>query len=169
MEEAHSHVGGSGPGRRHALDHVNQAYVGALSAYFQRFCRDLHTESIDVLATSATTPMQALLRGLANGRKLDHGNPNSTNIQVDFLRLGLPFLDEVKKAHPKSESRLKALEKLNQWRNAIAHQDFAPVGGPKYVRLGWVQGWRSACNGLAKTFDGVMRAHLSLIVGKPPW
>lgn len=51
MEAAHAAVGGTGRGRRYAIQQINQAYTVLLSSRFQRFCRDLHSEAVDHLAS----------------------------------------------------------------------------------------------------------------------
>jgi hypothetical protein len=60
---------------------------------------------------------------------------------------------------------------LNLWRNAIAHQDFDPtaLGGSTALRLAKVRGWRGAGNGLADSFDDVMRRFLLGLTGASPW
>ncbi len=47
IEATHVAIGGPAPGRRYTTQHINQAYATLLSAHFQRFCRDLHSEAID--------------------------------------------------------------------------------------------------------------------------
>src|ERR1700732_1410354 len=91
IENAHRSVGGSGPGRRTATQQINQAYAVLLSAHFQGFCRDLHTECIDSLVSTITpVALQPILSLELNwSRKLDRGNPNPGNIGSDFGRLGV--------------------------------------------------------------------------------
>jgi len=110
-------------------------------------------------------------------RKLDAGNPNPGNIGEDFNRLGVDFWDRVIAVNPtKNRSRQNSLSELNLWRNAIAHQDFTPAklnSAPyvfaNYLTLNTVRNWRKACEGLAVDFDSVMRAHIALLIGGPPW
>lgn len=63
------------------------------------------------------------------------------------------------------------LEELNEWRNAIAHQDFDPakLGGTTTLHLRTVRGWRRALNRLALSFDGVMRVHIDSLTHQYPW
>jgi hypothetical protein len=68
--------------------------------------------------------------------------------------------------------RKLVLEELNEWRNANAHQDFVPAmlrGGRAGPQLAQVRRWRRACNGLARSFDDVMRSHIRAITGTFPW
>ncbi len=61
---------------------------------------------------------------------------------------------------------------LNDWRNAIAHDDFddpARLGGSTVLHLARVKKWRAACNALARSFDEVMRQYLAKLNGSPPW
>jgi hypothetical protein len=105
------------------------------------------------------------------GRSLDRGNAQPGGIGSDFGRFGLPFWDEVYGLHAGNERRRELLDELMRWRNAIAHNDFDPaVLGPNPVlHLANVRGWRSALNGLCPAFDAVMRNHLSIMLGAPPW
>jgi hypothetical protein len=58
IEDAHESVGGSERGRRYAAQQINYAYAAILSAQFQAFCRDLHSESIDYLVTVVPAGLQ---------------------------------------------------------------------------------------------------------------
>jgi hypothetical protein len=174
IANAHRVVGGSGPGRRTLTQQINQAYAVLLSSQFQAFCRDLHTECAKRLAV-AVHPVglqQPLFLNAVYGRKLDAGNPNPGNIGADFNRLGLAFWPAVDASPPPRPQRKVLLEEVNVWRNAIAHQDFAPAmlrGGHAALQLSQVQAWRKACDGLARSFDGVMDGHLLAVTGVAPW
>ena len=174
IANAHRSVGGAGPGRRYLTQHINQAYAVLLSSQFQGFCRDLHEECADCLAASVGPPVLSATyrRNLLFGRKLDTGNPNGGNIGSDFGRLGLAFWQAVEADSPRNVQRHLALEALNRWRNAIAHSAFAPdmvrAGRPS-LHLAQVQDWRKACDGLARSFDNVLHAHLLAATGVVPW
>jgi hypothetical protein len=171
MEGAHGSVGGTGRGRRYFIDHLNQSYTVLVASHFQRFCRDLHSEGIDVLAQWAhgqSAELELLVRDLARKRSLDGGNANPGTIGNDFNRFGLVFWNEVDQTRHGS-TRHHRLDRLNAWRNAIAHQDFKSVGGHRYLRLQEVRVWRSTCTGLAQAFDRVMRNHLRRIMSTWPW
>lgn len=173
IEVAHARVGGVGRGRRFTTHQINQAYAVLLSSQFQGFCRDLHSESVDIIV-SAVNPhaLQIPLRSefLLN-RKLDKGNPCSGNIGSDFNRLGLLFWDEVNNADARNARRHNLIEALNDWRNAIAHQDFSSqaLRGQTQLRLADVRRWRVACEGLAIHFDAIVRDHIGSIIGRLPW
>jgi hypothetical protein len=172
VEAAHRSVGGSARGRRYATEQINHAYAVLLSSQFQGFCRDLQSESADFVAVNANPGLvrDILRTALTQGRRLDRGNPNPGNVGADFNRFGLVFWDSVRSADRRALVWQNRLEELNDWRNAIAHQDFASfaVRGTA-LHLGQVQSWRRACNGLARTFDAVMRAHLHSLIGRSPW
>ncbi len=173
IEHAHRSVGGTGPGRRYATQHLNQAYAVLLAAQFQAFCRDLHTESVDSLVTGVAIPafQDRLHAELLWNRKLDRGNPNPSNLGADFARLGLGLWSAVEAVDARNAARKAQLEELNVWRNAIAHQDFDPaiLGGSVKLPLVKVRGWRSACNGLADSFDEVLRRFILGLTGTSPW
>lgn len=173
IENAHSRVGGTTRGRRYATQQINHAYAVLLSSQFQGFCRDLHSECVDHLAHAVTpAALQAILHAeFVQNRKLDKGNPNPWNIGNDFSRLGLAFWDDVKAHDARNSGRRTQLENLNNWRNAIAHQDFDPakLGGSITLRLDTIRTWRRASHHLAVSFDAVMQTHLSFLIGVPPW
>ena len=86
IDHAHGAVGATGRGRWYATQQVNQAYVVLLASHFQRFCRDLHSESVDFLVDQIQPPcLRAIFQAnLLWARKLDHGNANFDNIRDDF-------------------------------------------------------------------------------------
>jgi hypothetical protein len=173
IENAHRSVGGSGPGRRMATQQINQAYAILLSSQFQGFCRDLHAESVDHFVRGVNPPsvVGVLREEFFVHRRLASGNPTPGNLGADFNRLGLDFWVAVLAADARTAQRREQLEELNAWRNAIAHQDFDPgrLGGRTRLQLREVRAWRTACDGLAQTFDGVMRAHIQTLLGIYPW
>jgi hypothetical protein len=173
IEAAHRAVGGSGRGRRYATQQINQAYVVLLLSQFQRFCRDLHEECVEHLVRqSALQPFEGILIPLlVGGRKLDAGNPNPGNIGSDFGRLGIAFWRDLRLKNARNEDRQFALESLNRWRNAIAHQDFRSreLGGRHTVRMVEIRRWRNTCERLAVDIERLMHAYLLQITGSAPW
>jgi hypothetical protein len=174
IEDAHRSVGGTGAGRRFATQQINQAYAMILSSHFQAFCRDLHTECVNHLV--APVPSLALREmyrsSLILSRRLDRGNPNPGNIGSDFGRFGLSFWPLVDTHRSQNPQRRALLQELNEWRNAIAHQDFPASllrGRPALLQLAQVQSWRRACDGLARSFDEVLRVYVQSRTGTPPW
>lgn len=172
MVGAHAAVGGSQTGRRRATQQINHAYLVLVAAMFQRFCRDLHTESVNaVLGPLRPRPEveTVLLAIAAHGRQLDSRNATGATIAADFNPLGLRILDDLKKRRAGNAKRLQALDRLNVWRNAIAHQDFGRPLEPARIQLKAVSVWRRQCAILARDLDRVMCAHLTKLVGAPPW
>lgn len=163
--------GGRGRGRRYATLQLNHAYAMLLSSQFQGFCRDLHTEAIDHLArqipVAALGPVVAA--ALTQSRKLDQGNPNEGNLGSDFGRLGMQLWPAVRQLSARNDGRQRRLRELSTWRNAIGHQDFAPVGGDPKLTLATVRAWHASLDGLAKAFDRAVRAHITGLAGSPPW
>jgi hypothetical protein len=174
VARAHAAVGGTKRGRRYATQQINRAYAVLLASQFQGFCRDLHSECVeDLIAKLTTVPaLRAMLRSeFTWNRQLDRGNAHPGSLGADFGRLGIEFWDEVQNLDPRNAARKKALEGLNDWRNAIAHQNFDPakLGGRTTLRLEQVRQWRRICRHLARAFDEVMRRHLSILTGTSPW
>lgn len=174
IERAHRSVGGTGRGRRYATQQINQAYAVLLSSQFQGFCRDLHSECAGYLvAPVVDADLRTMSRaGLVQNRKLDRGNPNAGNLGADFGRFNLAFWPRVDAHRIQNPQRRAALEELNDWRNAIAHQDFAPTmlrASRPVLHLAQVQMWRKVCHGLAQSFDEVLRTHIQSVTGTSPW
>jgi hypothetical protein len=145
-----------------------------LSSQFQGFCRDLHEVCVDWVVSFSVTPVLSAIQrdNLLFGRKLDTGNPSPGNIGSDYNRFEIDFWTAVYADHPRNRQRRAALDDLNLWRNAIAHSAFTPAmyrGGRPSLQLAEVQDWRRACDGLARSFDAVMRDHLLAATGAAPW
>lgn len=166
-----AHVASRGDRRRSDL--LKQAYAVMLSAHFQAFCRSLHAEAVDHLATNLQPPpLRDLLRErLLTGRKLDSGNPNAGNIGSDFDRLGLRIWPALIAHRSRTQAHRAGLDELNAWRNAIAHQDYkaSMLGGRTALRLTDLRRWRSACESLVRSMEALVRAHLLTLVHAPPW
>lgn len=178
FENAHTKVGGEGPGRRYLTRQLNHAYLVAVAAQFQRFCRDLHSEAAQRLVDTVSPKgvQGALLRLLTENRKLDAGNANEATLGPDFDRLGFSFFSEIDAATKRNRRRRLRMEQLNVWRNAIVHQKFKLkpeheklVSATNPGRLGHVRRWRENCGELAEQFDRVVRASVGKVVGGPPW
>lgn len=172
IENAHRSVGGSGPGRRYATQQINHAFAMLLSSQFQGFCRDLHTEcTASLVASISPAAVQtSLISVYSLNRALDRGNPTPGNIGADFGRFGFRFWEAVDLLDPRHALRRSALAEMNEWRNAIAHQDFDPTKlGSASLRLERVRSWRTICHVLAGAFDMAMRDRLQSITSVPPW
>lgn len=169
IEAAHRAVRGTGRGRRFAAQQINQAYVVLLSSQFQRFCRDLHSESVEHLVRNIQpdATRSVVRRRFMEGRKLDAGNPNPGNIGSDFGRFGITFWPALQSHSRHARSRQRALEAMTRWRNAVAHQDFShpELGGRDRLRLTEVRRWRAICRYLAVDFDGMMNEYLLAMTG----
>ena len=156
------------------MQQINQAYAVLLAAQFQGFCRDLHSECADHFVAGVADPdlREMLRKNLLFGRRMDRGNSNPSNLGADFRRFNFEFWALVEVHRPQNRVRKAALDKMNEWRNAIAHQTFAPPmlkAGRPNLTLAQVQAWRKACDGLAYSFDEVLRGHLQTLTGAIPW
>lgn len=150
------------------IDENYRGYVLLLAAHFQGFCRDLHTECAQIIASKVRPSLEILFQSQFSARReLDRGNANAKNIIEDFSRFGFSMktqLDAIAGA-----VALKAdLHMLNEWRNAAAHHNTSlPPGGPLTVPL--IQGWRNSCNLLATAIDTVLYTQLRARVRRQPW
>src|SRR5207248_10698691 len=102
-------------------------------------------------------------------RNLDRGNAHFDNIKEDFSRLRIDFKKEVDPYDPQPRPLRLKLQELNEWRNAIAHQDFHKFSGSTQLQLTQVRQWRRACKKLAQVFDTVMHRYLQNLTGISPW
>ena len=177
IQAAHSALEGGGPGRRYRTKQLNGAYVVLLTAHFQDFCRNLHSEAaLFVASTSPNSAIRdAILAGLTQDRFFDRGNAQPSSLAKDFRRFKMELWTDVENRSPKNKLRKKNLEQLNVWRNAVAHQDFGfdqgelkKIGKTK-LNLRFVRRWRGTCNALAAQFDAALQDHLRTIVGASPW
>lgn len=172
VEQAHAAIGGAGRGRRGVTQQINRAYAVLLSAEFQGFCKDLHRECVEHLLTIIPAPLHDITRKqFLFNRSLDRGNPSPANIGSDFARFGIKFWDRVTRAEPLAAGWQRLLERLNLWRNAVAHNDYDParLGVKMLLTVAEVRSWRLACGRLAQVFDAVLHDHLTGTVGTSPW
>lgn len=170
IEDAHAMVGGTERGRRYATQQINYSYAALLSSHFQGLCRDLHSECIDHIVAAAPAQIRGFLkREFVWNRSLDKGNPHPGAVGSDFNRLGIDFWTSVDALNARNARRRRLLQELVDWRNAIAHQDFDPVGGDSKLHLSKVRAWRRAVNALAAHFDRATRDYLGVLLGGPPW
>jgi RiboL-PSP-HEPN len=165
------------PGRRRDRridEELNHAYAVMLAAHFQHFCRNLHSEAAQHLASAASpTALSDVLHALlVKGRQLDQGNARASSLGDDFGRFGFKFWPAVHAKHPRNGARQRLLDALIDWRNAIAHQNFSgskPLVPLPPLRFSHVDRWRSACNALAQSMDSVVRDRIHAVVGHRPW
>jgi hypothetical protein len=180
-------LGGWALDHRYATRQLNHAYTVVLAAQFQGFCRDLHSESADMVAgalgsfgsagsANRSAVADLVLAALTKSRQLDRGNANPGSIGADFKGFDLDIWDAARQLHVRTQGRLRRLEQLNVWRNAVAHQDFDfepheldVLGGMRTIDLRQVRAFRSCCDRLAATFDEALARHLEPIVGTRPW
>jgi hypothetical protein len=172
LEEAYRSIAVSPRARRRARQQLTQAYLLMLSSHFQQCCRGLHTEAVEYLLVSLGPAQKLILRtALTDGRKLDHGNPNPSNLGADFGRLGMSLWPAIAAVPQRGRRRDRqgSLQHMGTWRNAIAHQDFGRHATALHHRtaltLREVRGFRRGCDRLAVTLDHVVLAHLKTVIG----
>ena len=157
---------------------VNHALLVRLASEFQGYCRDLHDEAIGVVI-DARLPSDQRLAGLfrasmTSGRKLDTGNANWGNLCSDFARFGLSLKDDLKVKYPKAaKDWLQVLQRLNDARNSIAHQDrtkIAQCHALEPLTLSTFRRWRRVVSTMALGLDDVVGRYLTdLNNGVKPW
>jgi hypothetical protein len=143
-----------------------RGYVLLLSAHFQGFCRDLHTEGAQIIVSKVRLTLQVLIQAQFRAhRRLDHGNPTLQHLREDFERFG--FTLDLVAADPANQARLDNLAALNRWRNVAAHHSTVPVGAPLTFPL--LRAWRISCDGLATSLDEIMYNEVWRILRRAPW
>jgi hypothetical protein len=170
---AHRAVGGRGVGRRTNTLQLNYAFVLLLSARFQAYCRGLHSEAALCLA-GAVDPAVGLVfaANLTLHRQLDSRNAQPASLGADFNRLDFIFWEAVEALDVRNKARREKLERLGEWRNAIAHHDIERRRSdliPREVTLDACRTWRSALNGLVESFDIVVALRLGELLHARPW
>jgi hypothetical protein len=142
-------------------------YVMLLSGHFQGFCRDLYTESSQILVATLPVIMQGTVQTQFFAElKLNSNNPTVETLRKDFERFAFTLSFH---ADPANAPRLTHLGHLNKWRNAVAHKRTSPPVGVPPLILAAVRDWRNACDGLAAWLDGMMYRELQRILGSAPW
>ena len=111
---------------------------------------------------------QGVPRDVCPEPETGYGKLQSWHVGADFGRFGLEFWDKVDQLDARNQERRRQLQELNEWRNAIAHED-TRVLTRQPLHLDDVREWRRLCENLAPCFDEVMRLHLESITGASPW
>jgi hypothetical protein len=177
LEQAHSAIGGSGPGRRFRTEQINGAYIILLASQFQMFCRNLHSEAAAAMASVIADPQlrDAVIAAMTQGRWLDRGNADARTIGRDFARLKMALWAQVEALDTRNHGRRARLRQLNIWRNGFAHQDFDFSREDQLATTGtrptlpFVRIWRRACDNLVDEFDFAVAGHLTTLTGMTPW
>ena len=155
------------------IDENLRGYVMLISAHFQGFCRDLHTECVQAVANAVPPPMLLIFQTLC-GRdlELDGANAKYASIKTDFERFGFDLtvaLRADQKVAKINDGLVTRIGHLNAWRNYAAHHNKLPPdhGGP--FTLATIQAWKNSCSDLAIVLDGLMYNQLRVITGVSPW
>jgi hypothetical protein len=143
-----------------------RGWVVLMSAHFQGFCRDLHTEVAVALSARVRKSLAVMVqRSFTTNTALARGNPTLANLKSDFDRYGLAL--DLAAADPANHVRLRRLGQLNVCRNIAAHQ--APVPPPGLPTVAEVRDWQAACDGLTMSLDRVVYNHLRKLLRRAPW
>lgn len=154
------------PPNPYLSDENLRGYIVLLSAHFQGFCRDLHTEAAQVIAAKVRPSLQMLIQEqFTVYRKLDRGNPTHDHLKLDFKRFGLELNLSV---DPANALRLTHLSALNKWRNVAAHQGTTLPAGIA-LNLPTLRAWQISCDELATFLDDIVYNHLRKILRRVPW
>jgi hypothetical protein len=150
------------------LDESQRGFVLHLAAHFQGFCRDLYTESVQVCVPFVPAGMRPTLQTqFLASLALDRANATHESLKSDFRRFG--FVLDLRTSHTKGPQLLADLERLNGWRNRIAHQGVQVRDLPAPLTIPLLQTWRQSADDLAIELDRIMHDELLRITGAAPW
>jgi hypothetical protein len=174
FDELRSELGGLSSESRRLVQQIDDVYILLLAAHFQLFCRSLHEEASNFVASWSTGPEVADLvrRSLVDARKLDRGNAHPMALRSDFKRFGFELWEELIAYHPANANRRTRLGDLNKWRNSIAHQSFREtpsIDDRERRTIQSIRIWRHDCDVIASQMDIVVRRRLSMLTGAKPW
>ena len=155
-----------------------RSLVLALASEFQGFARELHDEAAEFLASTIAGGNQGQFEVIRNnlviGRGVDRVNAKPETLRVDFARLGVANLwNDIARAVPSGHRWRQQLERLNEARNAIAHDEenklqlLATQGFP--ITIATMHSWRAACNGVSRHIDTILENHIAQLTGVRPW
>ncbi len=176
LEQVHAAATRGRRGSSWGTEQLNRSLFVALVAQFQEYCRELH-DGAAAVHVAAANPKQAtvVFNLLTEGRRLQSQNPRVGHLGSDFGRLGFSLVDELKLADPAMPARLRQLDLLIDFRNAISHgdetmmraltksQDIRATKAP-YRRF------RKTLDQLAGTMDEVVGSALAAgLQIPPPW
>ncbi len=172
----HQEVAGAGRGRPWGTEQLNRSLFVALVAQFQSYSVALHDLAVDVHVDVAPAEQQALMRRLMTlGRALESKNPRTDHLGADFSKVGLALIKDLKAIGPASQARLRHLDLLIDFRNAIAHGNEAEISamalarGIKPTKAAFVR-YRGFLNQLAPTMDRTVSTQLASVLNiRAPW
>ena len=155
------------------VDENLRGFVMLISAHFQGFCRDLHTECVQAVANAVPPSMLLIFQTLCEaGRELESANAKYSSIKADFERFGFDLTAALHfnpATAATNDALITQINHLNIWRNYAAHHNnLAPKYGGPFL-LPTIQTWKNSCNDFAIVLDGVMYHRLLAITGVAPW
>lgn len=178
LESAHSALTTGFRGRQWLTEEINHALIVRLMSELQGFARDLYDESVTVFVNPAVVPAPwlrpLLVTQFRTARALDRGNAGPSNLGSDFGRLGVKLWDELGTAYGVSQRKgwNDAVERLNEARNAIAHNNPDQLAGARATQpltIKTVRKWRKDLDGLVVGMDNVLGKYLATVSGSHPW
>lgn len=180
---AHAAMGEvDGPGRPLEIGRpIGHAYILRVVAEFRGFVRDVHDHAVDLLVELAgvhTTYVALLADAASRGRQIDIGNATLRNMQLDFLRIGLPELQQRLAAQNSRWAKPGGSDKdtyaaIIGLRNALAHGNQRQLGLLRRRgvsdTVSWTRSRLPSLNRIARGLDRVVWDHLRHTFGLEPW
>jgi len=169
-------VRGAGAAERAMRRHVVDGGIVLLAGHFQRYCREVYGEAVGFLAgqiqpTSAGSVLGDLLM---ERPALGRGNANSLTLGNDFKRMHLNIWKALERRDQRNLDRMRRINQLNTWRNAVAHQDVPPPSSAQLIRgtdrdVRSLHTWRHSCSALVHDIDAVVNQHMIVLAGRRAW
>jgi hypothetical protein len=152
------------------------AFAVLLVAHFQLYCRSVHAEAAEIVASWVSTPRLDLVVEtlLVRGRFLDRGNPTPQNLRRDFDRFDFDLWGSVEAIDPCGGSWKAKLGQLCEWRNAITHGDIGRKRATRGLvprKLDWdtCEEWRRALEELVPSIDRAVATACQELGCPKPW
>jgi len=169
-------VRGAGAAERAVRRHVVDGEIVLLAGHFQRYCRGVYEEAVGFLAGEVLPAAAGSVVGklLMEGRALTRRNATSETLRKDFLRLDLDLREALERRDQRNLDRMRRLNQLVTWRNAVAHQDEPSPGSAQLIRgtdrnVRSLRTWRHSCSALAHDIDAVVNQHMIVLAGRRAW
>jgi hypothetical protein len=164
-------------GGRYPTQAINWSLAIVLASEFQGFTRELRDEAAGILASAIAKGNLAhftiIRNSLLANRAIDRGNARVDTLNEDFNRLGVDIWKDISSAVASGARWQRQLERLNQARNALAHNNMGKLQQLKAdgypINSTTVDSWRVACNGIGRHLDLILKKHLTNLTGVQPW
>jgi hypothetical protein len=102
---------------------------------------------------------------------LARGNATYQTLRSDFMRTDLDIWEALERRDQRNLDRMRRINQLSTWRNAVAHQDVPPPSSAQLIRgtdrdVRSLRTWRHSCSALVHDIDAVVNHHMIVLAGR---